>query len=412
MSFFNNSRLFLDLDTRSVLDTNKILAFDNIILDKNVATDLNLHTIRITFVKNKIFGQSENKYFEENMETPSYDILSSNINSNLSSHLKNENSDYEINKIIKYSEVPVDTLFYDHLYDNSGFLEEDGNESINDINISKGTYTLTFESEFLTRELALYYITSPEEEFKFFLTAYDENKNIIDSSEIIGLNGRTYHDQIRLEYDEIIPLFKSEVLASSVDIKITDEGFLIKNYLDHDREGNKDRFDTNFPPPGEPYASPGARNNFRKFVKYPSLNTAYANFILNNDTLVGPFGGVVDINNGFKSPWIFENSDFEVFESDGVKFDNGILSARELNRFIIQRDRNAKIKVKYISDNLNDIDGDLVIDIENNGTWENTYSFFEDNSSKLSDKLLRDYKNKDEFKFLVQIPYKIQSYVP
>ena len=63
MRFFNNSRLFLDLDTRSVLDTNKILAFDNIILDKNVATDLNLHTIRITFVKNKIVGQSENKNY-------------------------------------------------------------------------------------------------------------------------------------------------------------------------------------------------------------------------------------------------------------------------------------------------------------------------------------------------------------
>ena len=423
MSFFNNNKLFLDLDTKSVIDTTKILAFDNITLDKIVARELSLHTIRITFVKNKVIGQTENLYFSTvNMETPSYDILSSNISQYLLSNLENENSDYEINKITKYSEVPGVALFYDHLYDNSKYLEEDGDESLDNTDASKGIYILDFNSELLSLELMQYYQHDRDEEFKFFLTAYDDKKNLIDSTEIIGLNGRTFQTRVKLEYDEIIPLFKAQVLSENTDLKVTSDGFTIKNYKGDFSRDDKRKFDLDTPP-GEPYAARGSQEHFRALNTYPNLNAAYANFILSNDSLIGGFG-ILDLNSGYKSPWIFNtnredsglsegtfNQLFKVEASDGINFDNGFLSPRELNRFNIRRDRDANIKLRYISGNVNDSNDDLTIDIPNNGTWENDFSFFEGNAPKLADKLLRDYNTKNEFKFGIQIPYKIQSYI-
>ena len=78
MSFFNNNKLFLKFNPDSLIDTPKRFAFDEVVLDKNVARELNLHSMVILFIKNTV-TQNDNDYFNQNMVTPNFDILNSNI---------------------------------------------------------------------------------------------------------------------------------------------------------------------------------------------------------------------------------------------------------------------------------------------------------------------------------------------
>lgn len=389
MSLFNNNKLFLDLNF-DLIDTKRVFALDGIVLDKQVAKELNLSKIRINFVKNKINNQTENEYFTNEMSVPSHNILVSNLSRKISNIFLAENSDYELNKITKYTDVPGNHLFFDHEYSQSKFITN--NIIIEETDLSKGNYHLDFISLDplgMNADFLRYYINNPYENIKFYLTAYDKENNLIDSCEIIKLENYNSIYLASLEYDEIFARFNPTVLRTSTDIKVTDEGFLVKNYAGDFREpgANKTHFDLDTPSI--------SGTTFRRLVKYPNLNAAYIKFIINED--------------GTNSAWVLGGA---AKESDNVGFSlDGIIDNNELKRFNIYRDNKKKVKLRYISNNINDSLSDLVIELDNNGTWENSYSFFESNNPTFREIILRDYQVNNSFNFLVEVPYKIQSYI-
>ena len=341
MSLFSKSKLFLEVRSQNLFLTPKIISIRKIVLNKNTVNLHRLSTFKVFFLKNTYINE-DNMYFNTTINSKNLDLQFEDIKTEVKQVISKDikSNDFESNKILNYSRFPGTYLSYEHTFSFSDFnSEEESNSS------TRLYYNLDIVEENGFRTTFDEYYENPRENYKCLIIAYDGDQNIIDTSKVIdlGINSETLFN---LEYDELISLFKSEVIAPNTRLligqnKITIENFKISDEIDEGIIVQKFDKDNEAVFTSLSRLSGGTTSyNFDK--NYPSLNSSFALFA-NENTINDDGSDGSDFIYGTRNGRLLY-----IDQESGLPVTNdSVLSDDELSNFRIEINRSSPIILKY-----------------------------------------------------------------
>lgn len=405
-NLFELDKLFLNLNVE-LLTTGRTLSFYGITLNNNVIRKFNLKYIKLTFLKNE-HNLSEGSNRNNNFDPKIVTVNDKPLQISLSNDNKALVDNFDSTRILNYTPVQGDYLEFIHEYDGTDidteFYDSFGPKKLYNLNFDSRN-ALVESDETIWAQLRNYYSSNPEETFSCILTAYDEENNVIDVSDIIKLDGFTWNTLIESEFKELINLFKSEVLSESVSLEVLEDRFLVNNFLgDRTEDTEFRRFDPNYAYINNLYSLVDRDKVCKAYNSYPALEAAWVYFVLSED--------IRDNDSSYLSPWIFSNEINNPSE-------NLFLNSSQIQNFLISASRTRGPVLQYYSPNIPE---PISISLDNatrsldNGdeysTWQ--YEKVVRNIGQITDfeqAILNDYTNNvTEFKFSVITNYTMRGY--